>query len=112
MGEVVLDGNFEPIPRDPKENEFVLVLFPLKKTFVYYVDFFLEKIDDNDDDSDFFVSFLRLKIRRTKHFASLWYLTMRVFEYGILNILYCLIQKLWAAAAGKCPFHLIHLVSL
>jgi hypothetical protein len=69
-GQIILDGNFTLISRDPKVDEFVLVLFPYKKTFVYYVAKVLETIDDNEDESDFFVSFLRLKNRTQQTFCE------------------------------------------
>lgn len=67
-GVIILDRNFLPIPRDPQVNEFVLVEFPLKKKEVYYVAKILEIIDDNEDDSNFFVSCLRLKNRTRQTF--------------------------------------------
>lgn len=30
-GRIILDGNFLPLPRNPKEQEYVIVLFPYKK---------------------------------------------------------------------------------
>ena len=30
-GRIIVDGNFLPLPRDPKEQEYVIVLFPYKK---------------------------------------------------------------------------------
>lgn len=69
-GRIILDGNFLPLARDPKEQEFVIVLFPFKKTSVFYVAKILEIIDDNDEDSNFFVSFLRLKNRTRQTFCE------------------------------------------
>lgn len=69
-GGIILDGNFLPLPRDPKENDFVVVLFPLKITLVYYVAKILEIIEDNDVDTNFFVSFLRLKNRTHQTFCE------------------------------------------
>lgn len=66
---IVIDDKFLPLSRDPKVNEFVLVLFPLtkQKIFVYYVAKILQ-VDGND--SDFFVSFLRINSRARQTFCE------------------------------------------
>lgn len=68
-GRIILDGNFLPLQRDPKDKEYVIILFPFKKTSVYYVAKILETTDD-EDDFDFFVSFFRLKSRVCQTFCE------------------------------------------
>lgn len=48
----------QPLPRVPKEGEFVLVLFTTKKKRVYYVGKILEERNSN---LEYFISFLRKK---------------------------------------------------
>lgn len=34
-GRIVLNDNFLPLKRDPREQEYVIILFPFKKTSLY-----------------------------------------------------------------------------
>ncbi|KAJ2937102.1 hypothetical protein O0L34_g19464 [Tuta absoluta] len=67
--EIMLDDNFPPLSRDPREGEYVIIVFTSKKDKVYYIAKILEIIDD-DDDFDFSVSYLKLKSKAKQKFID------------------------------------------
>lgn len=56
----ILSKEFSPLPRDPKEGDFVIILIDTqRKKKYYYVARILEKSDDVN--YDYYVSYLKLK---------------------------------------------------
>lgn len=67
--EIVLRDDFPPLQRSPRINDFVIILFKSKKDKIYYVAKILEFLDD-DEECDFYVSYLKLKSKILQKFIE------------------------------------------
>lgn len=67
--EIVLRDEFLPLPREPCEKDFVIVHFKSKNDNVYYVAKIIEILDD-DEECDFYVSYLKLKSKVQQKFIE------------------------------------------
>lgn len=68
VDEVVVEKDFGPLPRPPKLNDYVLIHFKSKSNNIYYVARISEQLED--DDCDFYVSYLKLKSKVQEKFTE------------------------------------------
>lgn len=68
--DILLKDDFPPLIRSPRENDFVIILFRTKNEKNYYVGKILEILDDDEEECDYFVSYLKLKSKITQNIVD------------------------------------------